>query len=178
MFGEGVAGNRERVMACLTGLRDDPERLARRARAGLAALAGCPEADGRLAAVGFCFGGLAVLTLARSGADLTGVVSIHGSLATPRPAQPGTVRARVLACHGALDPHVPPTDVTRFAQEMNHAQADWQLIMYGGAMHGFTHEHAVPGAVPGVAYDARADQRSFLAARTFLAQALGSGPTS
>jgi dienelactone hydrolase len=178
MFGEGVAGNRERVMACLTGLRDDPERLARRARAGLAALAGCPEVDGRLAAVGFCFGGLAVLTLARSGADLAGVVSMHGSLATARPAQPGTVRAKVLACHGALDPHVPPADVTRFAEEMNHARADWQLIMYGGAMHGFTHSRAVPGAMPGVAYDARADQRSFQAARTFLAQALGSGPTS
>jgi dienelactone hydrolase len=177
MFGEGVAGNRERVMACLTGLRDDPGRLARRAQAGLTALAGCPEVDGRLAAVGFCFGGLTVLTLARSGADLTGVVSIHGSLATAKPAQPGTVRAKVLACHGALDPHVPLADVTRFAQEMNHAQADWQLIMYGGAMHGFTHEHAVPGAMPGVAYDALADQRSFLAARTFLAQALGSGPT-
>jgi dienelactone hydrolase len=177
MFGEGVAGHRERVIACLTGLRDDPERLARRARAGLAALAGCPEVDGRLAAVGFCFGGLAVLTLARSGADLAGVVSIHGSLATAKPAQPGTVRAKVLACHGALDPHVPLADVTRFAEEMSHAQADWQLIMYGGAMHGFTHEHAVPGAMPGVAYDARADQRSFQAARTFLGQALGSGPT-
>jgi dienelactone hydrolase len=178
MFGEGVAGNRERVIACLTGLRDDPERLARRAHAGLAALAGCPEVDGRLAAVGFCFGGLAVLTLARSGAELAGVVSIHGSLATAKPAQPGTVRAKVLACHGALDPHVPLADVTRFAEEMDHAQADWQLIMYGGAVHGFTHSRAVPGAMPGVAYDARADQRSFLAARTFLAQALGSGPTS
>jgi dienelactone hydrolase len=178
MFGEGVAGNRERVLACLTGLRDDPGRLARQARAGLAALAGCPEADGRRAAVGFCFGGLAVLTLARSGADLAGVVSIHGSLATPEPAQPGTVRAKVLACHGALDPHVPLADVTRFAEEMDHAQADWQLIMYGGAVHGFTHSRAVPGAMPGVVYDARADQRSFLAARTFLAQALGSGPTS
>jgi dienelactone hydrolase len=177
MFGEGVAGHRERVMACLTGLRDDPERLARRARAGLAALAGCPQASGRLAAVGFCFGGLAVLTLARSGADLAGVVSIHGSLATPRPAQPAAVRARVLACHGALDPHVPMADVARFAEEMDHAQADWQLIMYGGAMHGFTHSRAVPGAMPGVAYDERADQRSFLAARTFLAQALESGPT-
>lgn len=132
MFGDGVAGNRERVMACLMGLRDDPQRLARRAQAGLAALASCPEADGRFAAIGFCFGGLAVLTLARSGADLAGVVSIHGSLATVQPAQPGTVKAKVLACHGALDPHVPLTDVTRFAEEMNHAQADWQLIMYGG----------------------------------------------
>ena len=172
MFGDGVAGDRERVMACLMGLRDDPQRMSRRAGAGLAALAGCPEADGRFAAIGFCFGGLAVLTLARSGADLAGVVSMHGSLATAKPAEPGAVRARVQACHGALDPHVPLADVTRFAEEMDHARADWQLIMYGGAMHGFTHEHAIPGAMPGVAYDALADQRSFLAARTFLAEVL------
>ena len=172
MFGDGVAGDRERVMACLMGLRDDPQRMSRRAQAGLAALAGCPEADRQCAAVGFCFGGLAVLTLARSGADLAGVVSMHGSLATAKPAEPGTVEAKVLACHGALDPHVPLADVTRFAEEMDHAGADWQLIMYGGAVHGFTHEHAVPGAIPGVAYNALADQRSFLAARTFLAEAL------
>jgi dienelactone hydrolase len=172
MFGPGVAGDRDRVMACLMGLRDDPRRLARRAQAGLTALATCPEADGPFAAVGFCFGGLTVLTLARSGADLAGVISIHGSLATARPAERGTVRAKVLACHGALDPHVPLADVTRFADEMDRARADWQLIMYGGAMHGFTHEDAVPGATPGVAYDALADRRSFLAARTFLAEAL------
>jgi dienelactone hydrolase len=172
MFGDGVAGNRDRVMACLMGLRDDPQRMSRRAEAGLAELTGCPEADGRFAAVGFCFGGLVVLTLARSGADLAGVVSMHGSLATAKPAEPGTVKASVLACHGALDPHVPFADVTRFAEEMDHAGADWQLIMYGGAVHGFTHDHAVPGAIPGVAYHALADRRSFLAARAFLAEAL------
>jgi len=176
MFGDGVAGDRERVMTCLMGLRDDPQRMSRRAQAGLTALAACSEADGCLAAVGFCFGGLVVLTLARSGADLRGVVSIHGSLATAKPAEPGTVMAKVLACHGALDPHVPLADVTRFAEEMNHARVDWQLIMYGGAMHGFTHEHAHPGAMPGVAYDAVADQRSFAAARTFLAEALEERP--
>jgi dienelactone hydrolase len=176
MFGEGVAGNRERVMACLTGLRDDPQRMSRRAQAGLAALAGCSEADGWFAAVGFCFGGLAVLTLARSGADVMGVVSIHGSLATVKPAEPGAVKAKVLACHGALDPHVPLADVVGFAEEMDHAGADWQLIMYGGAMHGFTHQHAVPGAMPGVAYDAPADQRSFAATLAFLAEALAPTP--
>ncbi|MEP7026678.1 MAG: dienelactone hydrolase family protein, partial [Actinomycetota bacterium] len=71
--------------------------------------------------------------------------------------------------HGALDPHVPLADVTAFAGEMDQAGADWQLIMYGGAMHGFTHQHAVPGAIPGVAYDAAADERSFAATRAFLA---------
>ena len=65
-----------------------------------------------------------------------------------------------------------------FAEEMKHAQADWQLIMYGGAMHGFTHEHAVPDAMPGVAYNALADQRSFLATRTFLAEVLTQSPAA
>ena len=172
MLGDGVAGDRERVMACLIGLRDDPALLVRRGHAGLTALSGCPEAGEALAAVGFCFGGMAALALARSGANLAAVVSIHGSLATSAPAAPGAVAARVLACHGASDPHVSPDDVLAFADEMNRAGADWQLIMYGQAMHGFTHQHAVPGAMPGVAYDPRADQRSFAAARAFLAEAL------
>ena len=164
--------DRERVMTCLLALRDDPDRLVRRGQAGLAALSACPEAAGPVAAVGFCFGGLAALALARSGADLACVVSIHGSLATSAPAQPGAVTARILACHGAADPHVPPADVAAFAAEMNHAEADWQLVMYGRALHGFTHQHAAPGATPGVAYDRLADERSFAAARAFLAEAL------
>ena len=172
MFGDGIAGDRERVMACLLALRDDPGLLVRRGQAGLTALSGCPEAAGPTAAVGFCFGGMAVLALARSGADLAGVVSIHGSLATSAPARAGAVTAKVLACHGAADPHVPPADVAAFAEEMNRAEADWQLIMYGRAQHGFTHRHAVPGAMPGVAYDRLADERSFAAARAFLAEAL------
>jgi dienelactone hydrolase len=182
MFGPEVAGNRERVMACLLALRDDPALLVRRARAGLAALAGCPQAGGRMAAVGFCFGGMAALTLARAGTDLAGpdlasAVSIHGSLATRRPAEPGAVTARILVCHGAADPHVPLSDVTAFAEEMNRAGAGWELVMYGRAMHGFTHQQAVPGApgaLPGVAYDKLADARSFAATRTFLAETLAS----
>jgi dienelactone hydrolase len=172
MFGDGIAGDRERVMACLLALRDDPDLLVRRGQAGLTALADCPEAAGPMAAVGFCFGGMAALALARAGTDLTGVVSIHGSLATGRPARPGAVAAKILACHGAADPHVPPADMIAFAVEMNHAEADWQLVMYGRAQHGFTHQHAVPGAMPGVAYDRLADERSFAAARAFLAEAL------
>jgi dienelactone hydrolase len=170
MLGDGVAGNRERVISCLTALRDDPTLLVRRGQAGLAALSHCPDADGRVAAVGFCFGGMAVLALARSGESLDGAVSIHGTLATSRPTEPGQVRARLLVCHGALDPHVPLADVTALAEEMNRAGADWQLIMYGGALHGFTHKHAAPGSVPGVAYDAHTDNRSFAATRAFLAE--------
>ncbi|HLX50919.1 MAG TPA: dienelactone hydrolase family protein [Streptosporangiaceae bacterium] len=173
MLGDGVAGQRERVIACLTSLRDDPDALVRRAMAGLAVLADCPHADGRFAAAGFCFGGMTALALARSGQQLAGVISIHGSLATSAPARPGAVAARVLVCHGSADPHVPLADVTAFAQEMDEAGASWQLIMYGGAQHGFTHSRAVPGAVAGVAYDVDADKRSLSAAKAFLAEIFG-----
>ena len=78
------------------------------------------------------------------------------------------VRARILVCHGALDPYVPPAQVSSFIDEMNAAKTDWQLIVYGGAMHGFTHR--VAGATPGVAYDASADTRSFAAIQAFIAE--------
>lgn len=70
----------------------------------------------------------------------------------------------------AIDPHIPMADVDAFVEEMSEADADWQLIAYGGAVHGFTHKDAVPGAIPGVEYDARTDERSFAAARLFLAE--------
>jgi dienelactone hydrolase len=172
MYGRGVAGDRERVMTTLIGLRDAPDQMAQRAAAGLAVLSTRPEVDGRLAAVGFCFGGLTALTLARAGAGLDAVVSMHGSLAATRRAEPEAVTARVLVYHGALDPHVPMTDVVAFSQEMTSVGADWQVIVYGGAMHGFTHADAVEGTMPGVAYHAATDRRSFAAARAFLAETL------
>jgi dienelactone hydrolase len=175
MLGDGVAGDRDRIVRCLTALRDDPAFMVRRARAGLAALSRCPGTAGPFAAIGFCFGGMVALALARSGEPLAGAVSIHGSLATAQRAVPGMVQARLLVCHGALDPHVPLSDVTAFAEEMNAAGADWQVIMYGGALHGFTHADATPGAVPGVAYHPLADSRSFAAVRDFLAGAFASG---
>jgi dienelactone hydrolase len=118
--------------------------------------------------VGYCFGGLAVLELARSGAAVAGVVSVHGSLSTSRPARPGAMGARVLVCHGGSDPHVPRADVEHFVDEMTAAEADWQLNVYGGAVHGFTHDTDT-GQTPGVAYDATADARSRAAIRHFLA---------
>lgn len=118
MYGNGVAGDRERVIARILELRKDPARLCERARAGVEVLASHPRVDGRLAAVGYCFGGMTVLELARSGMNLAGVISLHGSLETSRPAQPGSVRAKILVCHGALDPHVPMAQVTVFVEEM------------------------------------------------------------
>jgi len=170
MFGPGVAGDRDRLVSLLTGLRDEPARLAQRGRAGLTALAG--RTGGPLAVIGFCFGGMAALTLARSGAPLAAAVSIHGTLTTTAPAEPGAVRARVLACHGARDPYVPFEHLAAFAAEMDAAGADWQANVYGDAEHGFTHAHAVPGAMAGVTYQAEADERSFADVRALLAATL------
>jgi dienelactone hydrolase len=171
MYGDGVAGNRERVLASIAELRADPAKLCQRARAGIDVLVSHPRVHGRIAAVGYCFGGMVALELARSGTDLAGAVSVHGSLSTPRPARAGVVRAKILVCHGALDPHVPMTQVTAFVQEMNDAGADWQLSVYGGAMHGFTHDTGP--AMRGVAYNAVADARSSTAMHSFFKELFG-----
>jgi dienelactone hydrolase len=173
MYGGGVAGNREKVMELLMRYRGDRQSLRSRALVGLDQLKAHPMVDTRLAAIGFCFGGMAVLELARAGTDLAGVVSMHGSLDSPLPAQPGTVKAKTLVCHGALDPHVPMAQVAGFVEEMNRADVDYQFVAYGGAVHGFTHEHAATNPVPGVAYHERTDRRSWIAMKNFFGEIFG-----
>jgi dienelactone hydrolase len=172
MYGTGVAGDRDRVMSCINELLADRIRMTQRAWAGVELLASHPLCTGHIAAVGYCFGGRAVLELARTGADLAAVVSVHGGLDTASPAGPGDIKAKVLICHGALDPHVPLDQLAAVIEELNAAHADWQLVVYGGAAHGFTHQ-GDPGT-PGVAYNAAADAHSFLAITTFLAEAFES----
>ena len=166
MYGEGVTGNRERVIRHIGGLRNDRAALIRRVQPAIEILSSRPEVDGRIAAVGYCLGGTIVLEYARSGATIGGVVSVHGGLETTSPAEPSSIRAHILICHGALDPHVPMSHVAAFAQEMHNAGADYQLIVYGNAMHGFTHETAT-GQQPGVLYDAQTDARSSVAIQEF-----------
>jgi len=171
MFGPGIAGNRERIMATLGEMRNDPEKLCQRARAGFDILTAHPQVDGRIAAIGYCFGGMTVLQMARSGMKLAGAVSVHGSLATKQPATAGSIKAKILVCHGALDPHVPMPHVADFVDEMKESGADWQLIMYGGALHGFTHQ--APSPFPGVAYNADANRRSTIAIGNFFTELFG-----
>ena len=173
LYGDGVAGDRQRVIARVMELNADPDRLCRRAQAGIDKLLAHSLIDGRLAAVGYCFGGMTVLQLARGGVGIAGVASIHGSLKTTRHAETSTVKAKILVCHGALDPHVPMADVDAFVEEMKAANADWQVNIYGNAMHGFTHEDAVPSRTPGVEYNAVADARSSAALHTFLTELFG-----
>ncbi len=139
-----------------------------RLAAGLAELKRQPLVDGtRMAAIGYCFGGGGVLELARAGADLAGVVSFHGSLDTPLPASAGDIRAKVLVCHGAVDPYVKPETVHGFVEEMEAAGVDYQVIMYAGAVHAFTQRGAGDDPSKGAAYNEAADRRSWRAMRDF-----------
>jgi dienelactone hydrolase len=174
MYGEAVIGNRARAMSCIQELVADRDKLARRVQAGVDVLASHPLLHGTVAAVGYCFGGRAVLELARTGADLAGAISLHGSLETAHPAGRGEVKAKVLVCHGALDPHVPSAQLAGFIDEMNAADADFQLIVYGGAMHGFTHDIGPHG--PGIAHHPPSDKRSFRAIEAFLTEVLDTQP--
>ena len=167
LYGEGVTGNRERTISHIGELRNNRAMLVSRLQPAIDILASRADADGRIAAVGYCLGGMAVLEYARSGATISAAVSVHGGLATTGPAEPSSIRARILVCHGALDPHVPISQVTGFAEEMNNAGADYQVIVYGKAMHGFTHETAT-GQQPGVQYHAPTDARSSVAIQEFL----------
>jgi dienelactone hydrolase len=174
MYGEGVTGNRERIMRQIGELRANRTTLVRRVQPAIDILLSRPEADGRLAAVGYCFGGMIALEYARSGSTISGVVSVHGTLDTAHRAEPSSIRSRLLVCHGALDPHVPLSQVTGFADEMKNAGADYQVIIYGNAMHGFTHQTAT-GQQAGVLYDAQTDARSSLAIQSFFTELFRSG---
>ena len=114
------------------------------------------------------------LELARDGAPLRGVVSFHGGLETPRPAVAGQVKAKILVCTGADDPFVPVAQVNALAEEMTKAQADWQIMSYGGTVHSFTNPDADRVGVPGLAYNTLADERSWKAMAAFFEEIFGS----
>ena len=123
----------------------------------------------RVAAIGYCFGGTTVLELARSGADLAGVVSFHGGLDSPTPADGKNIKCKVLALAGADDPFQNPADLAAFEKEMRDAQVDWQITFYGGAVHAFTQPN--PGFVnAGAKYNEKADRRSWQAMKDFFAE--------
>lgn len=123
----------------------------------------------RVAAIGYCFGGTTVIELARSGADLSGIVSFHGGLDSPTPADGKNIKCPLLICHGADDPFEKPEDLAAFEQEMRDAKVDWRLIKYGGAVHSFTQPD--PGfSNPGARYNERADKRSWEDMKMFFAE--------
>lgn len=169
IYGKGVRPADTQAAAALAGkYKKDVALLRKRASAALEQLRKAPSVDAQqVAAIGYCFGGTTVLELARSGAGLDGVVSFHGSLATPDPNDARNIKARVLALHGADDPFVPPAEVQAFEEEMRKAKVDWQLVAYGNAVHSFTHWDAGTDNSKGAAYNEKADRRSWAAMRAF-----------
>lgn len=122
----------------------------------------------QIVAFGYCFGGTAVLELARSGAAVKGVASFHGNLSTPQPADGKKIRGKVIAFHGAIDPYVPAEEVASFQKEMNDAKIDYELIAYGGAVHSFTNPKAGNDPSKGAAYNKLAAERSWKSFERFL----------
>ncbi len=155
------------VMGLLGVMRDDPQRTRARAIGALKALRARPEVEGSpVAAIGFCFGGTMALELARSGADVAGVVGFHSGLATVSPAQPGSIHGKVLVCVGADDPQIDVEQRNAFEAEMRAARANWQITVYGNAVHAFTNPAVDALGKPEFArYDPQADVRSWAAMR-------------
>ncbi|MDX1386491.1 MAG: dienelactone hydrolase family protein [bacterium] len=143
MFGEGKTGNTvEEKSALITPLVQDRGLLQKRIVAAFDKVKTCPEVNGaKVAAVGFCFGGMTALDLARSGVDLRGVLAFH-ALLDPSGLPPGKIKASILALHGHDDPMVPPEKVLAFEKEMTEGGADWQLLAYGNTVHAFTNPEA------------------------------------
>ena len=151
LYGKNLRpSNPDEAKAAASALRSDRPLMRKRAQAAVEVLKA--QADEvaldtkKLGAIGFCFGGGAILELARSGADLSAFVSFHGNLDTPEPGDARNIKAPVLVLHGANDPSVPQEQVDGFVAEMKAANVDWQLVSYGGAVHSFTDPYAkVPG---------------------------------
>jgi dienelactone hydrolase len=174
MFGERrQATNLDEARALIGGLRSEPSKLRKRATVALETLAKLQQVDeGRLGAIGFCFGGTTVLELARGGADLRAAVSFHGVLTAATKAAMGDVKARILVCTGADDPLVPPEQVAAFETEMRAAKvADWQVISYGNTQHGFTNPAADGSILASALYNESADRRSWAAMKSLFEEA-------
>jgi dienelactone hydrolase len=160
------------ALELLRGLRDDPGNWRGRAMAAFEALKGVPGVDsGRIGAIGFCVGGSTALELARAGAELAATVCFHGGLDTQLKAQPGAIKGSVLVCTGSEDSRVPVAQVHAFLDEMSAVEVDCQVIVYAGVRHSFT--NVATDGLPGMAYDMRADRRSWAAMRVFLGEKLG-----
>jgi dienelactone hydrolase len=172
IYGNGFVTKDPQVAGKYAGrFRDDRRLLRDRAIAGLQMLTGQPMADKkRVAAIGYCFGGTTVLELARSGAEVLGVVSFHGGLDTPNTTDAKNIKAKVLALHGADDTFVPPPQVSAFQEEMRKANVDWQMVFYGGAVHSFTNPDSGSDPSRGMAYNEKADKRSWEHMKVFFAE--------
>lgn len=174
VYGKGVRPTDAKAASAEAGkYYQDRALLRARVGAGLDFLASRPQVDKeRLGVTGYCFGGMAALELARSGAPVKAVVTFHGSLASASADDAKQIGGKVLVLHGADDPYVKQAEVSAFMDEMRAAGRDWQVVQYSGAVHSFTDDRAGADNAKGAAYNAAADRRSWEAMRDFLAETL------
>jgi dienelactone hydrolase len=175
IYGKGVHPDTVADAAAMSGkFKADRALLRARVNVALDVLQAAPNVDTtQLAAVGYCFGGTTVLELARSGADIKGIVVFHGGLSTPTPQDAKNIKAKVLALQGADDPFVKADEMAAFEKEMKDAGVNYRLIKYPGAMHGFTNpdNQNVP---PGALYNEAADKASWIEMQKFFKEIFGS----
>ena len=169
LYGRGIVGSDPTENAALMQpFLDDRRLLQKRMLLAVDQLKKLDQTNqDRIAAIGFCFGGLAVLDLARTGASVSGVVSFHGLLGSPNNTYDNKITAKILLQHGWLDPLATPEQVLEFAKEMSKMDADWQLNAYGGAMHAFTNPRANDPS-NGMKYDKVVEKRSWQSMSSFL----------
>lgn len=174
LFGEPISGS-EHAQATIAKLSGDLPTLHARLQAGLCVLKAHSQVDAaRTAAIGFCFGGTAALELARSGAELACAIAFHGQLGTNAPQDSRSIKSKILACVGARDPLIPAAQRVAFVQEMTQANVDFQLLVLN-AVHGFTDKSVDRHGVWALAYDERADQRSWQAMLALFAEVFADG---
>ncbi len=179
IYGNGRVTQSAEEAGQLAGqFKSKPDLLRERLKAAVTTAAHAKsfvDAD-KIVVIGYCFGGTSSLEAARSGLPIVGVVSIHGDLEIRKPAEEGQISAKVLVLTGVDDPMVPPAQIAAFENEMRTRKADYQVISYGGAVHGFSNPAADKAGIKGVAYNEKADHRSWVHLQNFLAEVVGTPP--
>jgi len=154
--------DRDEMMRRYAWFMADPSHIRTRLRTAMDTLLAQPRVDpARIAAVGYCYGGTAVLELARAGADLKAVVGFHSGLQTARPQDAAAIKAKVLVQIGADDPVIPPEQRIAFEREMTAAGVDWRMQVFGKTGHSFTNPEIDAYGLPGFSYQADSDRRSW-----------------
>jgi dienelactone hydrolase len=176
MYGNGRTATDPQTAAKMAGEVRGTPRMRERVVAGLAILKKQAGVDtGRIAAMGFCFGGTAVLELAYSGAAISGIVTFHAGIISPKQEDLGNIKTKLLILHGADDPYVPADSIARFQESLRKARADWQMVYFGNAVHAFTNPANGSDNSKGLAYNPLAAQRSWRYMKDFLADIFSAG---